>query len=72
MAMTKDAKDNRRGCFVIGAIVALLVAALAFAILRTGHDPRSNGIAPSGAASPPATGAAAAAPPEAERHRSGA
>ena len=50
--MTKDAKDNRRGCFIMAAIVALAVAALAFAILRTGDDPRSNGIAPSG--SPPA------------------
>jgi sugar phosphate permease len=68
--MTKDAKENRRGCFVIAAIVALLVAALAFAILRTGDDPRSNGIAPSGGASPPATGAAAPAPTEAVRHAS--
>jgi hypothetical protein len=68
--MTKDAKDNKRGCFVIGAIVALLVAALAFAILRTGDDPRSNGIAPGGGASPPATGAAAPVPPEAVRHDS--
>jgi hypothetical protein len=70
--MTKDAKDNRRGCFVIAAVVALLVAALAYAILRTGHDPRSNGIAPSGAASPPATGAAAPVPVEAVRRKSGA
>jgi hypothetical protein len=69
--MTRDAKDNRRGCFVIAAIVALLVAALAFAILRTGDDPRSNGIAPSGGAPPPASGAAAPVPPEAERHASG-
>ena len=69
--MTKDAKDNRRGCFIIAAIVAMLVGALAFAILRTGDDPRSNGIAPNGAGSPPATGAAAPVPPEAERHASG-
>jgi hypothetical protein len=48
--VTKDAKDNRRGCFILAAIVALLVAALAFAILRTGDDSRSNGIAPSGTA----------------------
>lgn len=48
--MTKDAKDNRRGCFILAAIVALLVAALAFAILRTGDDPRSNRIVPSGTA----------------------
>ena len=51
--MTKDAKDNKRGCFVIGAIVAVLLAALAYAILSTGTDPRSNGITPSGTA--PAT-----------------
>jgi hypothetical protein len=69
--MAKDFRDNRRGCFIIGAIVAALVAALAFAILRTGDDPRSNGIAPSGGASPPATGAAAPVPPEAVRHRPG-
>jgi hypothetical protein len=68
--MTKDAKDNRRGCIILGLVVAALLAALAFAILRTGDDPRSNGIAPSGTASPPATGAAAPVPPEAERHRS--
>jgi hypothetical protein len=52
-AVTKDAKDNKRGCFVIGAIVAVLLAALAYAILSTGTDPRSNGITPSGTA--PAT-----------------
>jgi sugar phosphate permease len=68
--MAKDFKENRRGCFVIAAIVALLVAALAFAILRTGDDPRSNGIAPRGGASPPATGAAAPVPIDAVRHKS--
>lgn len=68
--MTKDAKDNKRGCFVIAAIVALLVAALVFAILRTGDDPRSNGIAPNGSAAPPATGAAAPVPPDAAGHAS--
>jgi hypothetical protein len=68
--VTRDAKDNKRGCFVIAAIVAALVAALAYAILSTGTDPRSNGIAPSGGAAPPATGAAAPIPPEAERHAS--
>jgi hypothetical protein len=50
--MTKDAKENKRGCFIIAALVAILVAALAYAILKTGTDPRSNGIEPSGA--PPA------------------
>jgi hypothetical protein len=68
--MAKDFRDNRRGCFVIAAIVAALLAALAYAILSTGTDPRSNGIAPSGGAAPPATGAAAPIPPEAGRHAS--
>jgi sugar phosphate permease len=70
--MAKDFRQNKRGCFVVAAIVAILVAALAFAILRTGDDPRSNGITPSGGASPPPTGAAAPIPPEAEKHRAGA
>ena len=55
--MTKDAKENKRGCFIIAVLVALLVAALAYAILSTGADPRSNGIEPSGA--PPAAPAGA-------------
>lgn len=46
--MTKDAKDNKRGCFIIALLVALVVAALAYAVLSTGTDPRSNGITPSG------------------------
>lgn len=46
--MTKDAKDNKRGCIVIAVLVALITAALAYAILSTGTDPRSNGITPSG------------------------
>jgi hypothetical protein len=66
--MTTEFRQNRRGCFVIAAIVAALIAALAYSILSTGDDPRSNGIAPSGGASPPATGAAAPVPPEAARH----
>jgi hypothetical protein len=56
--MTKDAKNNKRGCFIIAALVALVVAALAYGILSTGTDPRSNGIEPSGA--PPAAPAGAA------------
>jgi hypothetical protein len=48
--VTKDAKDNKRGCIVVAALVALLVALLAYGILSTGTDPRSNGIEPSGAA----------------------
>ena len=55
--MTKDAKDNKRGCFIIAAVVALLVAALAYGILSTGTDPRSNGIEPSGAPPAPPAGA---------------
>ncbi len=55
--MTKDAKDNKRGCFIVAALVAFLVAALAYGILSTGSDPRSNGIEPSGA--PPAAPAGA-------------
>ena len=48
--MTRDAKDNKRGCFIMAALVIAVIAALAFAILRTGEDPRSNGITPSGTA----------------------
>lgn len=48
--MTKDAKDNRRGCFVFAAIRAALLAALAWGIASTGDDPRSNGIVTPGAA----------------------
>ncbi|HEX8307894.1 MAG TPA: hypothetical protein VF645_05685 [Allosphingosinicella sp.] len=55
--MTKDAKENKRGCFIIAALVALLLALLAYGILSTGTDPRSNGIEPSGA--PPAAPAGA-------------
>ena len=54
--MTKDAKDNKRGCFIIAGLVALLIAALAYGILSTGTDPRSNGIEPSGAAPAPPAG----------------
>ncbi|HEX8449449.1 MAG TPA: hypothetical protein VF652_07650, partial [Allosphingosinicella sp.] len=57
-AVTKDARDNKRGCIIVAAVVALLVALLAYAILSTGTDPRSNGIEPSGA--PPAAPAGAA------------
>ncbi|HEX8572282.1 MAG TPA: hypothetical protein VF759_05985 [Allosphingosinicella sp.] len=54
--MTKDAKDNKRGCFVFAAIVAALLAALAWGIASTDEDPRSNGIVTPGAApqAPPA------------------
>jgi hypothetical protein len=55
--MAKDFRENKRGCFIIAAIVAVLVAALAYGILSTGTDPRSNGIEPSG--SPPAAPAGA-------------
>ena len=39
--MTKDAKENKRGCFVIGAVVALLLVALAWAIIGSGDDPKT-------------------------------
>lgn len=55
--MTKDAKDNRRGCFIMAALVAAMIAALVYGILWVGEDPRSNGIVPSGAQSAPAAGA---------------
>jgi hypothetical protein len=48
--MTKDARDNKRGCFVVSAIVAALLAALAWGIASTNDDPRSNGIVTPGAA----------------------
>jgi hypothetical protein len=62
--MTKDAKDNKIGCFVVAALVAFLVAALAYAILSTGTDPRSNGIEPGGAppAAPAGSGGSAGHP----------
>ena len=62
--MAKDFRQNRRGCFIIAAIVAILLAALAWGIVRTQDDPRSNGVLASPA--PPATGAAPAVPAEAE------
>jgi hypothetical protein len=62
--MAKDFRQNRRGCFIVGAIVAALIAALAWGIVHTRDDPRSNGVLASPA--PPATGAAPAAPAEAE------
>ncbi|HEU0097138.1 MAG TPA: hypothetical protein VFQ67_00050 [Allosphingosinicella sp.] len=40
--MTKDAKDNKRGCFIFAAVVAALLAALAWGIASSGDDPRSN------------------------------
>jgi hypothetical protein len=62
--MTKDAKENKRGCFIIAALVAFLVAALAYGILSTGTDPRSNGIEPSGGApAAPAGGEGSSAHP---------
>jgi len=57
--MAKDFRENKRGCFIIGLIVAAMVAALAYGILRTGEDPRSNGISPTGVQPAPATGSAA-------------
>jgi hypothetical protein len=57
--MAKDFRDNKRGCFIVAALVAAMIAALAYGILRTGEDPRSNGISPSGVQPAPATGSAA-------------
>ena len=48
--MTKGSKDNKRGCFVVAAVVAALLAALAWGIASTEDDPRSNGIVTPGAA----------------------
>ena len=48
--MAKDFKDNKRGCFIIAAVVAILLAALAWGILSTQDDPRSNGIVTPGSA----------------------
>jgi hypothetical protein len=62
--MTKDSKDNKRGCFIVAALVAFMLAALAYGILSTGPDPRSNGIEPSGAPpAPPAGGSRSDAHP---------
>lgn len=55
--MAKDFRENKRGCFIIAAVVAAMLAALAYGILWSGDDPRSNGISPSGAQPAPATGA---------------
>ena len=35
--MTKDAKEDKLGCVIIAALVVLMVSALAYAILSTGH-----------------------------------
>jgi hypothetical protein len=53
-AVTKDAKDNRRGCAIISLVVAALLAALAWGIASTDDDPRSNGIVTPGVAPQPA------------------
>ncbi len=39
--MTNNAKDNKRGCFVIAAIVAVLLAALAWGIIGSRDDPKT-------------------------------
>ena len=39
--MTKDARDNKRGCFAIGAITVLLIAALVWAIVGTDDKDRT-------------------------------
>ncbi|HEX8620351.1 MAG TPA: hypothetical protein VF718_00095 [Allosphingosinicella sp.] len=40
--MTKDSKDNRRGCFLFAAIGAVLLAALAWGVATSEDDPRAN------------------------------
>ncbi|HYW15495.1 MAG TPA: hypothetical protein VE891_04985 [Allosphingosinicella sp.] len=62
--MSKVFKENKRGCFIMAALVALVIAALAYGILATGTDPRSNGIEPSGAspAAPAGSGGSSAHP----------
>ena len=40
--MTKDSKDNKRGCFIFAGIVAALLGALGWGIATSGDDPRSN------------------------------
>lgn len=40
--MTKDAKDNKRGCFIFAAIGAALLAAMAWGISSSDDDPRAN------------------------------
>lgn len=57
--MAKDFRENRRGCVIVALLVAAMIAALAYGILRTGEDPRSNGISPSGVQPAPAAGSAA-------------
>ena len=39
--MTKDSKDNRRGCAVFAFVVAALIAALAWGILTSRDDSRA-------------------------------
>lgn len=39
--MTKDARDNKRGCFVIGAIIVVLLVAFAWAIVGTDGNDRT-------------------------------
>ena len=62
--MTRDAKDNRRGCFVVGALVAALLAALAWGIASHDDDPRANGLVTPGAAPQPPPPPAAEPKPE--------
>lgn len=39
--MTKDARDNRRGCVLIGLVVAALIAALVWGIMTSRDDSRA-------------------------------
>jgi len=54
--MTKDAKDNRRGCFIVGGLAAAAAAALGWAMLSMDEDPRQHPMADVKGAAAPATG----------------
>jgi hypothetical protein len=62
--MAKDFRENRRGCFIVGAILLLVLAAFAWGMIDTGKDARSNPNADVKGASIPAPPAqAGSAPP---------
>jgi hypothetical protein len=51
--MTRDARDNKRGCFVFAAIGAALLAGLAWGITSSEDDPRANAAGAVGGATAP-------------------
>jgi hypothetical protein len=44
--LSRIARSNRRGCFIIAAVVALLVAALLYIGLRAGPQSGDNSVIP--------------------------